>query len=288
MYKRIGTCLIAFMLIWMSLAQSTLAQARKKDAPSDPSSGWTIELFHQAIKEKNPQYKGNAQCNIEEGEVTIADLSPADITDFSFLQSMKKLQILDLRGLPIEDLGILKDLPLTILGLEDTNVRDISPLAGMKLERLYLNNTRVKDISPLVGMPLVMLNIFGTAVEDVKPLSTLKDLESLWLNHTPVSDISPLSTCPLISLTIEGTQVSDLRPLAEITSLVRLHIGDTPVSDLTPLEGLKLTRLIFAPDRINTGVDTIRDMSTITELGTTFENRMPPQAFWQLYEEGKL
>lgn len=288
MYKRIGTCLIAFMFASISFVQSTSAQVRKTESSSSNSIGWTTELFHHAILEKNPQYKGNAQCVIEEGEVAIADLSPADITDFSFLGSMKKLQVVDLRGLPIEDLSILEDLPLAVLGLEDTNVGDLSPLEGMKLERLYLNNTRVRDISPLAGMPLEMLNLFGTDVEDIKPVSTLKQLEFLWLNHTPVSDISVLSTCPLISLTLEGTKVSDLGPLADMKSLARLHIGETPVDDLTPLEGLSLTRLIFSPARIKTGIEMLKNMSTITELGTTFENRMPPSVFWKLFEEGKL
>jgi Leucine-rich repeat (LRR) protein len=272
----------------MLFTQSAQTQARKADASSGSSAGWTTELFHQAILEKNPQYRGNAQCVIEEGEVNIADLSPADISDFSFLESMEKLQVIDMRGLPVEDLSILKDLPLTILGLEDTNIEDLTPLAGMKLERLYLNNTKVKDIAPLSGMPLEMLNLFGTAVENIEPISAMKKLEYLWLNHTQVSDISSLSKCPLISLTIEGTQVDDLNPLADMKSLVRLHIGDTPVVDLTPLEGLALTRLIFSPGKIKAGIEIVRGMNSIVELGTTFENRRPPQTFWKLYEEGKL
>jgi internalin A len=65
-------------------------------------------------------------------------------------------------------------------------------------------------------------------------------------------------------------------------SLERLHIGNTPVRDLTPLAGLKLTRLIFDPARITNGLDGIRQMASLKELGTTLETRMPPDQFWML------
>jgi Leucine-rich repeat (LRR) protein len=109
----------------------------------------------------------------------------------------------------------------------------------------------------------------------------------LWLNDTPVSDISPLKNCPLVSLTLHRTQVIDLSPLAG-TSLERLHIGETPVSDLTPITGLVLSRLIFSPGQIRKGLDEVRNMITFRELGTTFENRMPPNSFWQLLDDGNL
>ncbi|MFC1800187.1 hypothetical protein ACFL2Z_04680, partial [Candidatus Eisenbacteria bacterium] len=60
----------------------------------------------------------------------------------------------------------------------------------------------------------------------------------------------------------------------------------TPVTDLTPLNGLNLTRLIFTPARITRGIDIARDMASIQEIGPTFENRVPPAAFWAMYDQG--
>jgi Leucine-rich repeat (LRR) protein len=89
------------------------------------------------------------------------------------------------------------------------------------------------------------------------------------------------------SLTLEGTKVADLRPLSRMTSLKRLHIGNTPVSDLSPLKTLKLERLIFTPRNIRKGLDVVRNMKTLMEVGTTLETRMPPEQFWSRYDRKK-
>jgi hypothetical protein len=90
-----------------------------------------------------------------------------------------------------------------------------------------------------------------------------------------------------MSLTLHRTGVSDLSPLAG-TGLLRLHVGETPVTDLTPLRDLKLKRLIFTPENIKKGLDIARNMESLEELGTTFENRMPAEVFWHLYDTGDL
>ena len=112
-------------------------------------------------------------------------------------------------------------------------------------------------------------------------------LSMLWLNETPVDDISPLRECPLVSLTLHRTAVRDLTPLAG-TRLQRLHIGETLVSDLSPLEGLALTRLIFSPKKITTGLDVARSIPTLTEIGVTLEQRMPPAEFWRRLDDGEF
>jgi hypothetical protein len=90
-----------------------------------------------------------------------------------------------------------------------------------------------------------------------------------------------------MSLTLHKTRVSDLTPLKG-SGLKRLHIGETPVTDLNPLEGMSLTRLIFTPGNIEAGLEVARRMESLKELGTTFENRMPADVFWHLYDTGSL
>ena len=246
---------------------------------------WTSQRVHEALKEKNPGYNGKGQFKIQDGQVGMAVLSGTGITDLSPLKMMY-VQVLDLRGLPITDLSSLEGLSLTQLYIEDTDVEDLSPLKGMPLVKLYLNNAKVKDIKPLHGMPLEALNLLGTGVDDLTPLRGMP-LKYLWLNQTPVSDISALSDCPLVSLTLHKARVKDLSPLAN-SSLKRLHIGETPVTDLTPLKGLTLTRLIFTPGRIVKGIEIVRNMKSIREIGPSFENRMAPSRFWSLYSKGKF
>jgi internalin A len=136
-------------------------------------------------------------------------------------------------------------------------------------------------------MPLTELMLVGTKVEDLGPLHGAP-LQFLWLNETHINDISSLSGCPLVSLTLHRTKVADLTPLSNMISLKRLHIGDTLVTNLAPLKGLVLERLIFNPENIKNGLEFIRNMPTLTELGVTLETRMPPAEFWAMVDQGKV
>ena len=64
------------------------------------------------------------------------------------------------------------------------------------------------------------------------------------------------------------------------------------MTDLTPLGSLHLKRLIFTPSRIKKGLDVVRKMSSLEELGTRFDDKaddkMPPAAFWELYDKGEM
>jgi internalin A len=244
------------------------------------------ELVHARLRAKNPGYRNQGQFALDPVLGLVGDLSGGGVTDLSPLQGIP-FGALDLKGGQVSDLAPLKGMPLMLLALEDTHVIDLNPLEGMKIEKLYLNNTSVSDLKPLAGMPLRELMLVGTPVKDIRPLRRAP-IEMLWLNDTPVADISPLAGCPMMSLTLEGTGVSDLRPLSGMSSLRRLHIGRTPVSDLTPLKNLKLTRLIFSPKSIRVGLESIRTMKTLIEVGTTLDARMPPAQFWQLYDQKRL
>lgn len=256
------------------------------EAPREAPADWTPERVDRVILEANPGYRGEALYQIQNGRVVALQLSGTTITNMPFLKDMG-VQVLDLKGLNLKDLGQLEGLDLVELYAEDTGITDIEPLRGMELSQLYLSNTHVTDLGPLEGMPLEQLNLLGTHVENITPLEGMP-LVFLWLNQTPVSDISPLTGCPrLMSLTLHKTHVRDLGPLSG-TGLERLHIAETPVTDLTPLGDLALKRLIFTPGNIRAGIDMIRAMESIDELGTTFENRMPPDVFWHLYDTNSL
>ena len=193
---------------------------------------------------------------------------------------------LDLAGCDVGDLGPLAGMPLAKLYLEDNHrLKDLGPLRGLPLQELYLSNTQVEDLSPIHGAPLVQLNAVGARIQDISPLAE-SPLEMLWLSECPIKDLAPLARTPLVSLTVENTPVDDISPLAG-HSIQRLHIAGTAVTDLTPVGRMRLTRLIFSPNKITQGIDVVRKLP-IGELGTTFDGRMPPATFWQLYDEGKL
>jgi internalin A len=242
-------------------------------------------LLHTRIRATNPGYKGGAEIAYDEALGLIGQINLGTVTDLAGLKGMP-FGALDLRGTPVSDLSPLKDMPLVMLGLEKTKVTDLSPLRGMKIKKLYLNDTAVKDISPLAGMPLEELMFVNNQVTDLSPLKGAP-LKMLWLNNVPISDVEPIAGCPLMSLTLEGSSVVDLSPLAGHATLVRLHIGRTGVTDLSPLKGMKLARLIFTPQKITSGMDIVREMKTLEEIGSSLKARMAPPVFWGMVDSGK-
>lgn len=256
----------------------------EKPAPPKQPAYWSEVKMHEVIRAANPGYSGNGQFQIDDaGQPRAVALDNCGVTDLSPFEGLE-LMALYLQGCPVPDIKALKGMPLVELYLENSAVKDLSPLSGMNsLRKLYLSGTIVSDLSPIKGLGIAELNLVGTNVSDLSPLQGMP-LQMLWLTDTPVSDISPLAGTSMVSLTLHRTRVTDLSPLRN-TSLQRLHIGETNVTDLTPLEGLPLTRLVFDPSKIEKGMDVIRAMPGLRELGTKFEDGAndlrPPALFWQ-------
>ncbi len=269
--------------------EQTSGGERESSAASSKAVA-TPEQLAAALKEKNSGFNGEMQMEPISADLfglVIHDPALKDITPLA----RQRIGLLDLSQCDITDLRPLEGLPLVELYLEDNQrLTDISALRGMPLRKLYLSRTRVENLGPLRTAPLEDVNLLGTRVKDLSPLAECP-IKMLWLTGCPVQDISPLRRVPLVSLTLQDTQVSDLSPLAG-HPLQRLHIGGAEVTDLTPLGSAQLTRLIFTPSKIKAGLDVVRKMSSLQELGTRFDDagddKMPPATFWELYDKGEL
>lgn len=266
----------------------------KETAPPKPPPPevWNDVLLHDTIRKGNVGYSGNGVFQIDQyGKPEAIVLANCGITNIEPLRGMP-LKMLDLQGCPIVEIGAVEGMPLVEFYLDNTNVEDLSPLKGnTTLQKLYVNGTNVKDLAPVRGLPIQELNLVDSRVTDIAALAGMP-LKMLWLTDLPVKDISALQSTPLLSLTIHRTQVEDLSPLANHRFLQRLHIGEAPVKDLSPLAGLQLTRLVFTPRNIEKGIEEIRKIPTMREIGTTFEDQMntlmPPPAFWAQYDAGEF
>lgn len=208
----------------------------------------------------------------------------------------------------IKNIQPLAGLPLRALDLGMTQVDDLTPLVGMKLERLDLENTSVASLAPLQGMPLQILKMQKTKVTDfsilkgmpLKQLNVLDlpftntdlellqqaPLDTIWLAGTQVTELSMLPVKSLKSLDIERTAVASLDVLAGCSLLQRLNIAETPVSDLTPLQGLKLQRITLTPNRIQTGMEILRNMKSLTQIQVRMDEPMSAVDFWKRYDLG--
>jgi Tol biopolymer transport system component len=143
----------------------------------------------------------------------------------------------------IRDLSGIETLArLESLDLQGNQIRDLSPLAGSTtLRQLFLDNNQIVNLTPLAGLRgLGWLTLNGNQIEDVSPLAGLSSLSLLELGRNPIRDISPLAALrpQALNLTLSRTQVSDLRPLLQIPrtndwvpALAKLKVIGCPLDD---------------------------------------------------------
>lgn len=245
-----------------------------------------ISHIQSVLKKANTEYLGQGKFHQENGQIIAAEFPNCGLQDLSPLRGLP-LQALDLSGNPVRELRHLRGMPLVKLYLEFTLVESVRELVDAQLVELRLNGSPVQNLTGLEGQPLENLYAVGTQINDIKALSS-SNLRQLWLSESPVSDLSALAGLPLISLTIQRTLVEDLNFIRKLPVIKRLHIGETLISDLTPLRGLNLTRLVFTPSRIERGIDIVKGLSNLKEIGTRFDDQgkdlMPPDAFWAQFQ----
>jgi serine/threonine protein kinase/Leucine-rich repeat (LRR) protein len=192
--------------------------------------------------------------------------------DLAVLAGMNTLEHLYFEGTTISDLSPLKGLKLTTLTMCTNPISDLSPLQGMKLTFLHAGATKVSDLSPLNGMPLTHLNCAGTNVSDAG-LAQIKDCQSLVL------------------LSLDNTQVSDagLAHLKGMKNLKRLFLVRTRASDLSPLSEMPLEEIHLTPRNISKkGLDVLRNMKSLKNIGTDWNQVWPAAEFWARYEKGEF
>ncbi len=100
-----------------------------------------------------------------------------------------------------------------------------------------------------------------------------------------VADLSPLSGMPLTVLVCHVTKVADLSPL-EGMPLEELYCHQTLITDVSPLAGMKLKKLSFTPNPELKGLQAIRQMNSLVEIGTAGDKMIPSNKFWKQYDEG--
>lgn len=224
------------------------------------------------------------------GKIRRAYLSDTDVIDVSPLAG-RPITLLDISDTGVSDLSPLEGMPLEELYAERTRITDLSPLAGLPLKALYLNDTPVSDLTPVAGMSFQQLNLVDTQVADLEWCRSTPSIGIFWLRSTPVTDLSPLEDVTMTSLDVQDTAVADLSPLSNMQDLRRLNIAGTAVTDLWPLADLQLTRLVFTPSKIERGIEVVRNMPSLTQLGTQFEvesDAIPAAEFWKRYDAGEF
>jgi tetratricopeptide (TPR) repeat protein len=214
------------------------------------------------------------------------DCACTQVSDLDPLIGMT-LETLDLYSTRVSDLSPLKGMPLTKLNCAVTQVSDLGPLKGMPLRWLDCGTTGVLDLRPLQGMPLRWLQFDRTGVLDLSPLQGMP-LNGLMCSSTPISDLAPLKGMPLRSLVAGYTGIRDLTPLRGMPLEILDIAGVSELTDLSPLEGMKLKSVRWNPKKIRNGIEVLRSMGSIREIGPSSGAVMQPEEFWKKYDAGEF
>lgn len=267
-----------------------------KDVAAMPAEQ-QVDAVSEKLKELNPVFDGKLSMPedqsraplIEDGnvvELLIFTENVADLSPLRALSELRRLSCLEKQNTGRRlNLSPLNGMKIRALGTVNV-ILDLSTVKGLPLSELASING-IRDVTPLAGMPLQKLMLSGNwNLTSLEPLKGMQ-LTSFIFDNCQVSDLSPLSEMPLKVLMCHVTQVADLSPLKEMP-LEELACDRTLVTDLSPLAGMKLKKLSFTPNSELKGVEGIRQMDSLTEIGTSYDKLLPRDEFWRRYDAGEF
>jgi serine/threonine protein kinase len=191
----------------------------------------------------------------------------AQVSDLGPLEGMP-LTYLNIQGCPVSELGALRGMPLEFFGANSTGIRDLEPLRGAPCESLALAGcTGITRLDGVQGMPLTALDI--SACQNIEGLEPLRDMRLKMLN---------IYGC---------NKVVDLEPLRGMP-LTYLGMNSSGVQDLTPLAGMPLERIVITYEKITHGLETLRALKSLKQIGMTGIGDLPAAEFWRRYDAGEF
>lgn len=203
------------------------------------------------------------------------------VTDLSPLQSLQKLEYLQLVDCPVESIEAISGLPaLKNVILDRTNVKSLSPLQTCgALEHFIGSIGQCVSIDGLNNPQLQSIELFDARkLANLDALSVCSALSDLTIYDAEVlNDISGLSGCVKLSnLLLNGaTYVRSSSALSNITTLQQVEIqysGFTELNGLKQSRELKTLRLENVPVRDFSWTSGMDQLTTVQLHGTNLNN----------------
>ncbi|GAB9469273.1 Leucine-rich repeat protein [Globisporangium polare] len=203
------------------------------------------------------------------------------LEDFSPLESLTKLENVNLLGTSVASVEFLKQMPnLTELNLSGTrSLVDLRPLSYLtKLQAVYLSRTRIATLMPLLSTAstLELLQVSWSQFDDAivdewallfSKLGNLRHLNLLGVKKlmslAPVAQLTKLTY-----LNVQACPVDVLAPLTALTKLETLVLGWSNANDFSALRSLTRLRRLDAQGKQLKSVEFLRELEYFKGFGT--------------------
>lgn len=165
-----------------------------------------------------------------------------DIDDYSFLWSLKNLQVLALINNRIENISFVEKL--------------------ISLQSLDLSRNYIEDLSFLSAITnLQSLNLAGNQIRDIRFVEKLTNLQSLNFSHNQIKDVNILETqTNLQELDLSNCEINDIDFLGKLTNLQVLKLHYNEIENISSVENLKSLK------KINLSNNKVKDISFLSKL----------------------
>ena len=211
----------------------------------------------QLLRLQTMSIEGGASALRRFPALTTLVLSPVEgIDDIDFLESLPKLEQLDLSG----------------IDLSGSKVDQLSALDKLEVARVNLCN--IDTLAWTQSCPeLTTLEAQGNQISNVEALAGHERLRTLWLSGNQIGSLGPLAECPELSdVLLAQNQVRWVDGLAGHSKLWRLSLADNELVDASGLDGLTALVQLSLENNQLTNIDSIADSTELKRLDVSGNN----------------
>lgn len=193
-----------------------------------------------------------------------------NISDISVIKDMKNLETVDLDGLDIKELDVLKEMrKLKKLVLANNRISSIDCLKDcVELEYLDIRNNQLKDITPLERLIMLeYLYLSENGIDNIDALKNLTELKELNLNNNFTHSVEALiGITKLRKLMLDNNKLEEISALANMTSLEELTLTNNFLVEIDVLGGLKRIKILNLYGNKIENIKSIKELTSLERL----------------------
>ncbi|MBE6157535.1 MAG: hypothetical protein E7160_01955 [Firmicutes bacterium] len=184
----------------------------------------------------------------------VLDLSKNNITDVTYLNTLRNLSVVDLSNNDIDDVSSL----ITMENLYSLNLNNNQQVSGYselkKLSTLELSNCNLNEVEDLSKIEhLMSLDLSKNKNLNHKSIKIGNFLYELKLGDTSLNDLNELKLKEdqrIYALYLENNNINDLSKLEELKDLYYINLENNNISDISILNNLDVRSVNLSKNKI--------------------------------------